>query len=56
MGRPVSRAWLKLYEILKIFKFNNKSKTIKTFHICEAPGNMIMSIKYYINKNFPKLK
>lgn len=55
-GRPVSRAWLKMYEILSIFKLGSDqgAGVINTFHICEAPGNMIMAIGYYITHNLGK--
>ncbi len=54
-GSPVSRAWIKMLEILHIIDFKNinnikDSNIIKTFHICEAPGNFVHCINYYINK------
>jgi len=49
-GRYVSRAYIKLYEMLDdVDFFNNLVKdNIKGFHICEAPGNFIISIQDYI--------
>jgi hypothetical protein len=48
---PVSRAWIKFYELLHETKiFNNIKGKIKIFHICEAPGTFIQATKYYLNK------
>lgn len=58
-NKPVSRAWIKLYEILTEIKFNEihkDDKIIKTFHICEAPGNFIHCLDYYIKKNLKNTK
>lgn len=53
-GQYVSRAWIKFYELLSdtklLDKFSNNDE-INVFHICEAPGNFINSMKYYIEKN-----
>ena len=54
--KPVSRAWLKFLEILNFIDFKNFHKNnsqIKTFHTCEAPGNFIHCLEYYV-KNFMK--
>lgn len=47
---PVSRAWIKFYEILSITKIydNYSNNTIKSFHICEAPGTFIQATLYYL--------
>ena len=47
---PVSRAWIKFYEILSKTKIydNIKDDCIKTFHICEAPGTFIQATLYYL--------
>ena len=39
-------------EMLVTFKklLPKKQKNIKTFHICEAPGNFIMMIDFYVKK------
>lgn len=52
----ISNAFVKLWEIFTIFddlipnifigKINNSK--FRTFHICEAPGQMILSTKYFI--------
>jgi hypothetical protein len=48
---PVSRAWIKFYELLHETKiFDNIKGKIKIFHICEAPGTFIQATKYYLNK------
>lgn len=48
----LSQAWLKMYEIL--FKFKSlipkNRKIFRTFQLCEAPGNFISAIDYYIQK------
>jgi len=57
-NRIVSRAWIKMYEIIeksKIIKQYVNNTTLKTFHICEAPGNMIMAIEHYL-KTKTKIK
>lgn len=51
-NKYVSRAWTKLYELYAethFFDNLNKNK-ISGFHICEAPGNFIMSTMYYLKK------
>lgn len=47
----VTNAWLKMYELLCVFKPLNNIKNINAFHICEHPGSFI----YAIN-DFMKLK
>lgn len=47
----ISQAWLKMYEIISIFGsglVDLSKKTIKTFHLCEAPGNFIAAINHYV--------
>lgn len=54
-----SRGFIKMYDILNlinIIDFNKKQ--INTLHVCEAPGNFINSINYFIkshNKNMPQV-
>ena len=52
-NKYVSRAYIKLYELLHDTQFfdNLKKNKIKSFHICEAPGNFIISIQDYIKDN-----
>jgi 23S rRNA U2552 (ribose-2'-O)-methylase RlmE/FtsJ len=51
-GHMVTNAWLKLREILiqcpKIITIH-KSRTFKTFHLCEAPGAFVSSLHHYLN-------
>ena len=45
----ISQAWIKMYEILKIFKLISPKETkFTSFHMCEAPGNFISAINHYI--------
>ena len=54
----ISQAWLKMRELIVDLNLIDPTvNTFTTFHICEAPGNFIASIMYYINtktsiKNF----
>ena len=52
-GRIVSRAWIKVYELYKSVNYfsNIESDTVNVFHICEAPGNFIISSLYYTQHN-----
>jgi len=54
MGSYVSRAWIKFYELLSdtnLLKSHANKKELNVFHICEAPGNFIMSATKYIELN-----
>lgn len=54
--KDVSQAWLKMQEIIVDLKLIDKNDGVfKTFHLCEAPGQFIRSIEYYIKKH-TKLK
>lgn len=48
-----SNAFTKLWEIYKTFDFllPQNSSSCKILHICEAPGQMILATKYFIEKN-----
>jgi 23S rRNA U2552 (ribose-2'-O)-methylase RlmE/FtsJ len=49
----ISNAFIKLWECLSTFNIISKSKKVnkyKVFHICEAPGQMILSAKYFTSK------
>jgi hypothetical protein len=56
----ISNAFTKLWEILSVFGAlipSSKSKSggggaekFRVFHICEAPGQMIISLKYFLEK------
>ena len=48
----VTRAFIKLYEILYVFDLlDKKKKTHSTFHICEFPGQFIIATNYYLKTN-----
>lgn len=51
----ISQAWMKMYEIIKVFSLIPVKDTFKTFHLCEAPGNFISAINHYI-KTETKIK
>ena len=54
-GHYVSRAWMKMYELLVQCNFiENFTRTFTGFHICEAPGNFINAIMYYSQINNKK--
>jgi hypothetical protein len=58
-GMQVGRAWVKLYEMLsniKILEECMKDKKINIFHTCEAPGNFINAITYYVKKNMKEVE
>ena len=58
-NKPVSRAWIKMYEMLSNINFASlyrNNKTINTFHLCEAPGGFIHSLLYYMKKHMPDTK
>lgn len=53
-GKYVSRAWLKLYGLLhktRLLRNHMDNDTLKVLHICEAPGNFVNAINYYIKTN-----
>jgi hypothetical protein len=39
-----------MLEILRLFNFDSELDEIKTFHICESPGQMMDACKYYVTK------
>ena len=51
----VSQAWLKFQEILVKTNIVPPRKNITSMHYCESPGNFILSLEYYIKKNYKKL-
>jgi len=60
----LSNGFVKLWEILHMFKLMEKSNTHTTttpsqnmnvFHIAEAPGQMVMCAKYYVEKKHPNI-
>lgn len=60
----LSNGFVKLWEILHMFKLMEKSntptttpsQTMNVFHIAEAPGQMVMCAKYYAEKKYPNIK
>jgi len=48
----ISNAFTKLWEVLETFPsiIKRDNKTFKVFHICEAPGQMILATKYFASK------
>ena len=48
-----SNGFVKMYEILS--KFSLAEKNIKSFHMCEAPGQFIKALEYYLEKRGKKL-
>jgi len=55
-GQYVSRAWIKFFELLSdIQLLKPYEDEVKVFHMCEAPGNFINSMEYFI-KTKTKIK
>ena len=60
----ISNAFCKLWEVLDVFddiipkevKLSSSQTKFKVFHICEAPGNMIVSSKYFVEKKRKNIK
>lgn len=53
-GQYVSRAWLKLYGMLhktELLRNCAGQKKLSVFHICEAPGNYISALDYFVKHN-----
>ena len=52
-----SRAFYKMYEILKRYKplerFSSSSSTLKTLHLCEAPGSFVEATQEYVQRVLP---
>lgn len=55
-AETVTNAWIKMYELLNMFPNLIESKqTIKTFHLCEAPGAFISALNHYLDNKSQKL-
>lgn len=55
-GELVTNAWIKMYEMLHMIpNIIPKQDTIKTFHLCEAPGAFISAINHYLSHNNQKM-
>jgi 23S rRNA U2552 (ribose-2'-O)-methylase RlmE/FtsJ len=52
----ISNAWLKSYEIYTTFDLIDsfEEKEFNTFHLCELPGQFILSLQHYIKKRTKK--
>ena len=52
----ISNAWLKSYEIYTTFDLIDsfEEKEFNTFHLCELPGQFILSLQHYIKKRTEK--
>jgi hypothetical protein len=52
----IGDSFVKLWEILSIFNLiPTNSESLKVLHLCEAPGQMILSVKYWVESKCPKL-
>ncbi|XWV26025.1 putative FtsJ-like methyltransferase [Tupanvirus soda lake] len=52
----VSNAWIKMYEILNMFAdLVPSTQTVKTFHLCEAPGAFIAATNHLLSNRNQKL-
>ena len=52
----IGDSFVKLWEILSIFNLiPANSESVKVLHLCEAPGQMILSVKYWVESKCPKL-
>lgn len=53
MDKKVSRAWIKMVEIINGTNYydnliSQKTRNVKSFHICEAPGNFILANEWFL--------
>ena len=52
----IGGSFVKLWEILTIFNLIPEHTTsLKVLHLCEAPGEMILCVKYWVESKCPKL-
>ena len=52
----INNSFLKLWEILSTFNLiSHKAEKFKVLHLCEAPGQMIVCTKYWVEQNCNKL-
>lgn len=52
----ISNAFTKLWECLSVFNLiPSNTENYKVFHICEAPGQMILAAKYFAEKKYPNI-
>lgn len=50
LGKDITNAWVKMYEILVTYQVDFNEPIVNTFHICEHPGKFIFAVKDYLNK------
>jgi len=51
----ITNAWVKMYELLSTYNlFDQETKTINTFHLCEHPGAFVYAVQDYVKKNTKK--
>ena len=52
----INNSFLKLWEILSTFTLiSHKAEQFKVLHLCEAPGQMIVCTRYWVEQNCDKL-
>lgn len=52
----VTNAWIKMYEMLNMFPdLIPSNETIKTFHLCEAPGAFISALNHFLSNKDQKM-
>ena len=52
----IGGSFVKLWEILTIFNLiPENTESLKVLHLCEAPGEMILCVKYWVESKCPKL-
>ena len=52
----INNSFLKLWEILSTFTLiSHKAEQFKVLHLCEAPGQMIVCTRYWVEQNCEKL-
>jgi uncharacterized FlaG/YvyC family protein len=56
--RTISNAFIKMWECLTVFDIipRGKQSQFRVFHICEAPGQMILACKYFTEQKRKNIK
>ncbi|KZC07331.1 FtsJ methyltransferase domain-containing protein 1 [Dufourea novaeangliae] len=58
----LSREWAKFYEMVSSFplvpitRIDGKNKHFKSVHLCEAPGDFILSLNHWLKTNVPNVQ
>lgn len=56
-AKMVTNAWIKMYEMLNIYSdLLTENSTLKTFHLCEAPGAFISAIGHFLSEKMTQQK